>query len=159
MSGFRKDIVNKNLTYWILIFLLVLIVLFIGFKENYDSSQVEDGLKVVEAMLTSGSVESVNNTSIQTYNYDFALYNSGNEEICLDSVEPLFTKEFLARILTEDHKIIGNKTIRPNSTIHVKGQVEFNASGLLKEQSLNLDRIYSVNVTSTKTLPFPKEGS
>jgi hypothetical protein len=54
-------------------------------------------LKIVEATITSGSVESVNGTKIQTYNYDFALYNGGTEEICLDSVEPLFTKEFLAR--------------------------------------------------------------
>jgi hypothetical protein len=115
-------------------------------------------LKIVEATITSGSVESVNSTNIQTYNYDFALYNGGNEEIFLDSVEPCFTKEFLARVIAED-QIIGNKIIRPNSTIHVKGQVEFNGSGLSKEQSWNFSRIYSVNVTSTKTLPFLKESS
>lgn len=150
---------DKNITHWILIFLLVLtILLFIGFKENYDSFQTEDGLKIVEATITSSSAESVNGTNIQTYNYDFALYNGGTEEIFLDSVEPLFTKEFLARVIAK-YQVIGDKTIRPNSTIHVKGKVEFNVSGLSKEQSLNLDRIYSVNVTSTKTLPFPKESS
>ncbi len=147
---------NKNLICGILIFLLTLTILFIGFKENYDSSQTEDGLKIVEATLVLGSVEGVNNTSIQTYNYDFALYNEGSEEVYLDSIEPLFSKDFLARVLTEDHKIIGNRTIGPHSTIRVKGQVEFNASGLSKKQILNLARIYSVNVTSTKTLPFPK---
>jgi hypothetical protein len=152
--------VTKNLTCGFLLLLLVLTILFIGFKENYDSSQGEDELNIVEATLTSGSVESVNNTSIQTYNYDFVLYNAGNEEVYLASVEPLFTKDFLARVLTEDHKIVGNRTIGPNSTIHVNGQVEFDVSGLSKEQSLNLDRIYSVNVTSTKTLPFfPKNSS
>ena len=150
---------TKNLTRGFLIILLVLTILFIGFKENYDSSQAEDGLKIVEATLTLGSVDNVNDTSIQAYNYDFALYNGGNEKIYLDSIELLFTKDFLARVLTEDHKIIDNKTLRPHSTIHVKGQVEFNVSGLSKEQSLNLDRIYSVNVTSTKTLLFPKGDS
>jgi hypothetical protein len=152
--------VTKNLTLGFLIILLVLTILFIGFKENYDYSHTEDGLKIVEATLTLGSVDNVNDTSIQAYNYDFALYNGGNEEIYVDSIEPLFTKDFLERVITEDHKITGNKTINPDSTIHVKGQVEFNISGLSKEQSLNLDRIYSVNVTSTKTLLFfPKEGS
>ncbi|MCO5382223.1 MAG: hypothetical protein NHB15_09170 [Methanosarcina barkeri] len=69
---------TKNLTRGFLIILLVLTILFIGFKENYDSSQAEDGLKIVETTQTLGSVENVNDTSIQTYNYDFALYNGGN---------------------------------------------------------------------------------
>lgn len=151
--------VNKNLIRNILIFLLVLAILFIGLKENSNSSQAEDGLKIVAATEVIGSIDSANGTSIQAYTYDFVLYNGGNEEIHLDSVEPIFTKDFLARVLTENHEIIGNKTISPNSTIRVKGQVEFNASGLSKEQSLNLDHIYSINVTSTKTLLFPKGGS
>lgn len=151
--------VNKNLICNILIFLLVLAILFIGLKENSNSSQAEDGLKIVAATEVLGSIDSANNTSIQSFTYDFVLYNEENEEIHLDSVEPIFTKDILARVLTENHEIIGNKTISPNSTICVKGQVEFNASGLSKEQILNLDHIYSINITSTKTLLFPKGGS
>lgn len=151
--------VNKNLICNILIFLLVLAILFIGLKENSNSSQAEDGLKIVAATEVLGSIDSANNTSIQSFTYDFVLYNEENEEIHLDSVEPIFTKDILARVLTENHEIIGNKTISPNSTICVKGQVEFNASGLSKEQILNLDYIYSINITSTKTLLFPKGGS
>ncbi|HWQ49099.1 MAG TPA: hypothetical protein VN414_09170, partial [Methanosarcina sp.] len=134
-------------------------ILFIGLKENSNSSQAEDGLKIVAATEVLGSIDSANNTSIQSFTYDFVLYNKENEEIHLDSVEPIFTKDLLARVLTENHEIIGNKTISPNSTICVKGQVEFNASGLSKEQILNLDHIYSINITSTKTLLFPKGGS
>lgn len=152
--------VNKNLMRNILIFLLVLdIILFVELKENSNSSQAEDGLKIVSTTEVLGPIDSVNNTSIQAFNYDFVLYSEENEEIHLDSVEPIFTKDLLTRVITEDHEIIGNKTISPNSTISVKGQVKFNASGLSKEQILNLDPIYSVNVTSTKTLLFHKGGS
>lgn len=151
--------VNKNLIRNILIFLLVLAILFIGLKENSDSSQAEDGLKIVAATVVLGSIDSANNTGIQSFNYDFVLYNEGNEEIHLDSVEPIFTKDLLARVLIQNHEIIVNKTISPNSTIRVEGQVEFNASGLSKEQILNLDHIYGINVTSTKTLLFPKGES
>jgi hypothetical protein len=152
--------VNKNLMRNILIFLLVLdIILFVELKENSNSSQAEDGLKIVSTTEVLGPTDSANNTSIQSFNYDFVLYNEENEEIHLDSVEPIFTKDLLTRVITEDHEIIGNKTISPNSTISVKGQVKFNASGLSKEQILNLDPIYSVNVTSTKTLLFHKGGS
>lgn len=151
--------VKENLIRNILLFLLVLAILFNGFKENSNSSQAEDGLKIVAATVVLGSIDSANNTSIQSFNYDFVLYNEENEQIHLDSVEPIFTKDLSARVLTENHKIIGNKTISPNSTIRVEGQVEFNASGLSKEQILNLDHIYSINVTSTKTLLFPKGGS
>lgn len=133
--------------------------MFVELKENSNSSQAEDGLKIVSTTEVLGSIDSTNNTSIQAFNYDFVLYNEENEEIHLDSVEPIFTKDLLTRVITEDHEIIGNKTISPNSTISVKGQVKFNASGLSKEQILNLDPIYSVNVTSTKTLLFHKEGS
>lgn len=151
--------VNKNLIRNILIFLLVLAILFIGLKENSDSSQAEDGLKIVAATVVLGSIDSANNTGIQSFNYDFVLYNEGNEEIHLDSVEPIFTKDLLARVLIQNHEIIVNKTISPNSTIRVEGQVEFNASGLSKEQILNLDHIYGINITSTKTLLFPEGGS
>lgn len=151
--------VNKNLIRNILIFLLVLAILFIGLKENSNSSQAEDGLKIVAATVVLGSIDSANNTGIQSFNYDFVLYNEGNEEIHLDSVEPIFTKDLLARVLIQNHEIIVNKTISPNSTIRVEGQVEFNASGLSKEQILNLDHIYGINVTSTKTLLFPEGES
>ncbi|AKB81437.1 hypothetical protein MSBR3_0859 [Methanosarcina barkeri 3] len=144
----------------ILIFLLVLdIILFVELKENSNSSQAEDRLKIVSSTVVLGPIDSTNNTSIQAFNYDFVLYSEENEEIHLDSVEPIFTKDLLTRVITENHEIIGNKTISPNSTISVKGQVEFNASGLSKEQILNLDPIYSVNVTSTKTLLFHKGES
>jgi hypothetical protein len=73
-------------------------------------------------------------------------------------VEPLFKKDLLARLLTEEHNIVGNKTLKPQSTIHVKGHAEFNVSGLSEEQNLTLDHICSVNVTSTKTLLFYKGG-
>lgn len=151
--------VKENLIRNILIFLLVLAILFNGFKENSNSFQAEDGLKIVSATEVLGSIDSTNNTSIQAFNYDFVLYNEENKEIHLDSVEPIFTKDLLARVLTENHEIIGNKTISPNSTISVKGQVEFNASGLSKEQILNLDYINGINVTSTKTLLFHKGRS
>ncbi|WP_048106779.1 hypothetical protein [Methanosarcina barkeri] len=152
--------VNKNLMRNILIFLLVLdIILFVELKENSNSSQAEDRLKIVSSTVVLGPIDSTNNTSIQAFNYDFVLYSEENEEIHLDSVEPIFTKDLLTRVITENHEIIGNKTISPNSTISVKGQVEFNASGLSKEQILNLDPIYSVNVTSTKTLLFHKGES
>lgn len=151
--------VTKNLTCGVLILLLVLTIPFIAIKENNDSAQADTGLKIVEAEDALGSVEGVNNTSIQAYTYDFALYNGGKEKVYLDSVEPLFTKDFSARILTEDHEIVGNKTIKSNSTIHIKGQVEFDASGLSKKQNSALAHISSVNVTLTKTLPFFKEDS
>jgi hypothetical protein len=156
--GFRKDIMTKNSTCGILIFLLALTILFVAIKENNDSYQVEGGLEIVESEDALGPVDDVNNASIEAYTYDFALYNGGNEEVYLDSVEPLFRKDLSARIITEDHKIVGNKTMKPHSTTHVKGQAEFNVSGLSEKQNLTLDHIYSVNVTLTKTLLFSKGG-
>jgi hypothetical protein len=162
---FRKIRMTKYFTYRILtlitalIFIVALIISISGCMGTGDSSQTEDGLKIVGSSLTIGAVDGVNDTSIQVYSYDFELYNSGNEKIYLDFAEPLFTKDFLARELTEDPKIIINETINPYSTIQIKGQIKFNSSALSKEQILDLQPfIYSINITSTKTLPFPKRS-
>jgi len=151
---------TKNFTYEILISLIALIILFSGCTEINDSSQAEDGLKIVESTQTIGAAADVNNTSIQVYSYNFILYNGENEEVYIDSVEPLFTKNFSAKVLTEDHKIVVNETIKPNSSIVIKGQVEFNTLGLSKEQIFGLEPYtYGINISSTKTIPYPKGGS
>lgn len=157
---------TRDLTCLFWIFLLFLIVFFVAIEEYNDSPQAEGGLEIVESEGASRIVDDVNNTyddvsntSIEAYFYDFTLYNGGNEEIYLDSVEPIFRKDLAERILTEDHEIVGNKTIKPHSTVHVKGQAEFNVSGRSNEQLLTSDYIYSVNVTSTKTLLFFKSLS
>jgi hypothetical protein len=156
---FQEDIMTRDLTCMALIFLSFLIIFFVAIKEYNDSPQIEGGLEIVESEGATGPVDDVNNTSIEVYSYDFALYNGGNEEIYLDSVEPIFGKDLEKRVLSEEHNIFGNKTIKPHSTVHVKGQAEFNVSGLSKEQILALDYIYSVNVTSTKNLLYFKSVS
>jgi hypothetical protein len=145
----------KNITCGILIFLLALTILFIGFKESNDSSQAEDGLNIYSASLAIGPVDYINNTSMQVVDYEFVVSNLGNKEVYLGYVEPLFKKDFSPRILNEDRKIVVNQTIKPNSAINVKGQVEFNDSGLSKEQISNFTYIYSINIESTKSVPFP----
>jgi len=150
---------TRNLTCVVLIFLLFLTILFAAVNEHNNSPQTEDRLEIVESEGASRHVDDVNNTSIEVYSYDFALYNGGNKEIYLASVEPIFRKDLAERVLTEDHEIVSNKIIKPHSVIHVKGQAEFNVSGLSKEQYSTLDYIDSVNVTSTKTLLFFKSMS
>lgn len=147
---------TKQFTYGILISLIALIIFFSGCAEINDSSQVKNGLKIVECVYAFGGVEGFNNTSIQAYSYTFTIYNEENEEVYIDSIEPLFTKNISERVLTEDHKIVVNETLKPNSSIQIQGQVEFNASGLSKEQIFGLEPyIYAVNVSSTKTLSLP----
>lgn len=149
---------TRNLTCMVLIFLLLLTILYIAINEYNDSHQTEGGLEIVESEGASGPAD-VNNTSIEVYSYNVTLYNEGNEEIYLDSVEPIFRKDLAVRVLTEDHEIVGNKTIKPHSTVHVKGRAEFNFSGLSEEKYSALDYLYGVNVTSTKTLLFLKNVS
>ncbi|RPJ76800.1 MAG: hypothetical protein EHM20_06995 [Alphaproteobacteria bacterium] len=148
---------TKNFTYLILTSLVALVILFSGCTEINNSSQAEEGLNIVESSQAIGAVDGVNDTSIQVCSYDFTLYNGENEKVYIDSVEPLFSKDFLARVLTEDHKIVVNETIEPHSSILIKGQVKFNVSGLSKEQILGFEPYISgINITSTETLLYPK---
>jgi hypothetical protein len=148
---------TKNFTYLILIVLIVLTVLFIRPAEIEHSSQAEDELKIVDSVHLIGATPNVNGTDIQLYSYNYTLYNGGDEKVYIDAFEPLFKTDFLARVLTKEHKIFVNKTIEPNTSILIRGQVEIDSSNLTKEQIFGFGPyVYGVNITSTRTVVYSK---
>jgi len=91
------------------------------------------------------------------FSYNYILYNQGPERVYINTAEPLFKKDFLIKVIPKKHKILVNKMLEPDSSILIGGQVEFNASNLTKEQISSLEPyIYAINITSTKTIAFPK---
>jgi hypothetical protein len=119
--------------------------------------EAEKGLNITESTYAVGAASEANNGEIQVFSYNYTLYNQGPERVYIDTAEPLFKKDFLTKVIPKQHKILVNKTLEPDSSILIGGQVEFNASNLTKEQISSLEPyIYAINITSTKTIAFPK---
>lgn len=145
---------NRNNIFWILLIFVGFVMGYIGGMGLNDPSQ-QDELKIVESTTSIGAVDE-NDPRIQIYSYNFTLYNGRDEEIYLDSIEPLFNEGISNRLLTDDPKLSSNKIIDPKSSIQFDGQVQFNATDLSKEEIIALEPfIIGVNISSTKTLFFP----
>ncbi|MGB9928931.1 MAG: hypothetical protein ACPK85_11090 [Methanosarcina sp.] len=147
---------NRNIAFILSILFVLLILLFSGCTET-DNSQKEDGLNIVDSTYAIGTAADSNKIDTQVFSYNFTLFNGEDKKTYIESIEPLFDKDFLAVIFSEDNKIFVGKTIEPHSSILIKGQVKFNSSGLSKQEITGFDPyIYGVNVTSTKTIKYPK---
>ena len=89
---------TKNFPYLILILLVVLTIFFIRSSGVESSPQAKDELKIVDSTYLIGESPNKNSTNVQLYSYKYSLYNAGDEQVNIDSVEPLFKKDFLVRL-------------------------------------------------------------
>ncbi|KGK98647.1 hypothetical protein LI82_07265 [Methanococcoides methylutens] len=136
-----------------------LIILFLGIAIGYsinDMATVEEvpvGLKVPEmsAYLRSAAE---NNTDSHIWFYDIGLYNSGDEAVYVNSVEPVFSKNFSKIVLEDNNIIVVDKLINGKSSVEVSGQVEFNTTGLSREEIFDSTdgNIIGYRISSTETI-------
>ncbi|WP_135611976.1 hypothetical protein [Methanococcoides sp. AM1] len=131
-----------------------LLILFLGIAIGYsinDMATVEEvpgGIQVPE-MSAGGHFADENNTDVPIWSYDITLYNSGNEDVYVNSVEPIFGENFSKNIVTENNTIVVEKIINETSSIGVSGQVKLNTTGLSEFS------IIGYNITSTETIYWP----
>ncbi|SFM25099.1 hypothetical protein [Methanolobus profundi] len=142
---------EKNLSYALLI---ITVGILIGFSGNIWSCgpvQVE-GLLVVEGVSSMGLAE--NNSSVTIYTYEFTLYNSGQEDVYVTSVEPILADS--PYILTSQDSVLQdiNGYVEAGSSMNVGGTVELFTEGMSKEEIMDLEPIVNVRVSSTETMPI-----
>lgn len=145
---------NRTLAY-------AIVFLLIGLVVGYSASMIpsaDEGSEGLEIPHTSSSIGSVDpdNSDRQLFSYEFDLYNYEDGSIYLSSVEPVFSDEFSKRILTSDTAISVDRNIDSGSSITLGGQVEFNATGLSKDEIIGMEPfILGMRLSSTEILPFP----
>ncbi len=114
-----------------------------------------DNLLITESTAAIGALNETN-IDQQLYSYSFVLYNGKSQQIHIDAVEPVFRQDFSGRLLAAGSPIDVNKTMHPNSSILVEGQVIFDATGLTKEEILKYGPLIDhVEVRSTEIIPYP----
>ncbi|GEM_PF-2071244 len=111
-----------------------------------------EGLLIVEGSSWSGSSDA--NHSIHLYNYEFDLYNSGQENIYVTEVEPVLAE---SRLIISSQDSVSrqiNSNVAAGSYITINGSIELSTENMSKEEILDIQPIVFVNVSSTQTIPY-----
>jgi hypothetical protein len=111
-----------------------------------------EGLLLVDGSVGVGSLDG--NQSIHLYNYEFTLYNSGQENIYVTEVEPVLAE---SRLIISSQDSVSrqiNSNVTAGSYITINGSIELSTENMSKEEIIDIQPIVYVNVSSTQTLPY-----
>ncbi|NPE27793.1 hypothetical protein HNV12_07420 [Methanococcoides sp. SA1] len=140
-----------------------LLILFLGIAIGYsinDMATIEDvpdGIQVPEMSVGLGPIDE-NNTDSHRLSYNILLYNSGDEDVYVNSVEPIFGEHISKMVVTENNTIAVDRNISANSSVEISGQVELNTTGFSKEEIsgtteiTTMGSIIGYNISSTETI-------
>ena len=115
-----------------LLILLILVLAGCGSSTNPNISTI-GGIWATDISTSIGSKN--NDVSRQVISYQITLQNRESMAVTVHSVMFIFPKELDQRLRSDRNVTIEN-TIASNETIHINGQVEFDATGITKEQIL-----------------------
>ncbi|UGV41421.1 hypothetical protein J7W08_03740 [Methanococcoides orientis] len=152
---------DKAVVYGLLILLLGIAI---GYSIN-DMATVEEvpeGIQIPVMSVGLGSIDG-NNTDSHRLSFNAFLYNSGDEDVYVNSVEPIFGENISKMVVTENNTIVVDRTINGKSSVEISGQVELNTPGFSKEETIDATEISTIgaiigyNITSTETIYWARE--
>ncbi|WP_440951986.1 hypothetical protein [Methanococcoides sp. FTZ1] len=139
-----------------------LVILFLGIAIGYsinDMATVDEtpeGMQIPEATIFGSGGE---NNSTYVLGYDIILYNPGNEGVFVNSVEPVLNDNLSKMLFSDNISVDVGRVINGTSWVEVSGQVEFNTTGLSKEELEDIGAtdsgILGYRITSTETMYLP----
>jgi hypothetical protein len=112
-------------------------------------------LRITESSSAIG-MSNESSSDQQLYSYSFLLYNGRDQSVHIDTVEPVFGADISRRVITENKSLDVNRTVSPDSSFTVQGQVVFDTTGLTKEDIVGFEPfIDHVVVRSTEIVDHP----
>lgn len=114
------------------IFLLTCIILTMSAISCTNESNINPELQVVGLVTSIGSLGDVDGIDKQVLSYEVTIHNHRDEDVYINSIEPIFRYDFLKKVITKETKIDVRKTVLSNTSIGVTGQIIFNSKGLTK---------------------------
>lgn len=104
------------------------------------SSAKQLGIEISSITTSIGAVEdNVKDFNKQSYKYTIYLTNNEKEDLTILSIEPTLNSKLNSRILSEEILVSVNKTIRSQESLEITGELIFDASGLTKEEIIELE--------------------
>ena len=152
-----RVIVKVNIRCLVLVVILLLTTIGCSRAGNVEDIQ-RTGLDISNMGTGIGSVDTNDNShDIQRFSYSINLTNNDKDTAFIKEVTLVLPKEFEETLVTKQLTVTVNKDISPQSTIEIKGSLDFKAIGLSKDDIIKLNpRISSVKVTNERTISLDK---
>ena len=111
--------------------LIALVLTGCGSSTNHGNPAA-GGISVTDMSTSIGSVN--NDASQQAISFKITLKNAEPKAVIIHSIKLTLANGFDTRILSGDHQVTVEKSIEPEATIEISGQLIFDASGVSKDQ-------------------------
>ncbi|MDK2825518.1 hypothetical protein SAMN04488589_1794 [Methanolobus vulcani] len=131
------------------------LLLFLGVLIGLSVSSLSCGPVPVEGLIfVDGlmSAHSDNNGSTNVYTYNLTFYNSGDENIYVNTIEPVLSSD--TRIISTQQSLIReiNGYVPAGSIISIEGSIIINSENSTKEEIMDIEPIKCINITSTEII-------
>jgi hypothetical protein len=121
-----------------IIIMLIAIMMLTACTTNKVSVE-QRGIKINGVTTSIGAVDdNVKDSNTQSYKYTIFLTNNEIEDLTILSIEPRLNDRLISRVLSEETLVSVNKIIGSQDSLEVTGEIIFDASGLTKEQIIEL---------------------
>lgn len=142
---------EKGVSYGLLIIVVAILIGLSGNLWSCGPVPVE-GLLIVDSISSIGSSEE--NSSISLYRYEFTLYNSGEKDFYVTTVEPVLVDR--PYVISSQDSVLQeiNSYVEAGSSVKVEGIIELYTENSTKEEIMDLKPIMYFNISSTETLPY-----
>ncbi|MDD4495005.1 MAG: hypothetical protein PHV32_11800 [Eubacteriales bacterium] len=122
------------------ILLLSILLTIIAFTAcSSDESDREPGLAIYSLHSSIGSVGDTDDINTQAFTYTLTITNNDIVEINLLEVKPVLCSPFAEIVLNDDLSVQVKKVIPAGESISVEGLIIFDATGLSKEEILDME--------------------
>jgi len=111
--------------------LIALVLSGCGSSTNH-ATPAAGGISVTDMVTSIGGVN--NDTSQQVISFKITLISAEPAAVTIHSIKFTLANEFDKRILSGDRQVTVEKSIEPNATIEINGELKFDASGVSKDQ-------------------------
>ncbi|MDP2855994.1 MAG: hypothetical protein Q8N90_02610 [bacterium] len=100
-----------------------------------------------------------NNFAEQHCSYRVTLQNNGVTDVTVRSIEPILSEAFAAKAKGKDFKVTVDTTVAPKTFVEISGEIQFDATGMTKEQIAAMPFFKGIKINTDKVLPIPGQSA
>lgn len=137
-------------------FTLIFSIFLVGCSEDKEILKTSGGLKINS---WSSSLGGVNDSDLDKtkFTYFLNLTNENQEDIFVNSILPIVSNSIKNRVLSTDISVKINKSIKPNETIEINGDIIVDTKGMNKSGISSLEPfITDVKVSTEEIIKLQK---
>ena len=142
--------VKKLIITIVVCILCILLLLLVGF---FNIIKVKNQTQMLQDQIKSRLVITYWSSALggNKLDYSINLTNQSDENIFIQSVEPLFNETLKNRILSKEMVVAVNKEIKPNKAIAITGEIIVDTEGL-KDLVKLVPFIKDIKIITTETI-------